>query len=950
MRNQLTSRWIQRAPVAGLVLLLCAASNATELHWSFQPIRRPEVPAVPALQQTDGRHWPRGQLDHFVLARLLQEGLGPNREADRESLIRRVTLDLIGLPPTWDEVQAFVSDPVDGAYDRLVSRLLQSPRYGEHMAVPWLDLARYADTHGYHMDAHRDMWRWRDWVVDALNQNMAFDRFTVEQLAGDLLPEATLSQQIATGFHRNHMINFEDGSIAEEYRTEYVADRVATTSTVWLGLTMNCCRCHDHRYDPLTQEDFFRMFALFNNIAEQGIDGDRGNAEPTLAAPSAQQTKEIESLKADITSLTAELHRLERISEEAFVEWSSAATAAELSQPLPEASLYLPLERATVRDHATVHGNPRWTSGQFGDAMHCNGKTHVELADVFGEQTTWTLSSWVFPTTDDEMTLLSKSRLGPHARGFEITVRKGIVQVRVFDQPREAELRIASSRRLALWKWQNVVVTLAGSGRASGVQLFIDGERQQSRVLSDNLGQPVHTSARLTLAGPQQPFRGLIDEVRIFDRPLHEAEIGQLAGKDPLRQALATPSKQRSQSQQDQLRRHYLNARVPNYAGVSNTRAEARRKLKELQDTVPSVMVMSELPKSRRTFLLAGGRYDQPESPVSAGIPAFLEHVTARPPRTRLELARWMTHPDHPLVARVVVNRLWQDHFGRGFVATADDFGTQGRPPSHPELLDWLAFEFITSGWDVKHLQRLIVTSSTYRQSSQQTGRRRKSDPDNRWLGRMPRIRLPAEAIRDSALAVSGLLVEQTGGPGVFPYQPQGLWRELSYDPDEFTAQIYVPSRGADLYRRSVYTFWKRSVPPPNLEAFDAPSRETCVTTRRITNTPLQSLVLMNDPVFVEAARVFAERVLRQPGDLQERVRYAYRSAVAREPSTEQVKIVEELWRDQLQAFRSQTSNGSKLLQLGDRSPSNDLLVPQLAAWTTVASVLFQMDEFITRP
>ncbi len=946
MLYRLNSSW---STVTGLFLLTATAVADSE-HWSFQPVRRPRLPAV-ASAQAD---WPRNPIDHFILAQQQRRGFAPGAEADRAALIRRASLDLTGLPPRSDELAAFAADTRPDAYERLVRRLLDSPRYGERMAIPWLDLARYADTHGYHMDAHRDMWSWRDWVVRALNENMPFDRFTLEQLAGDLLPGATSKNKIATGFHRNHMINFEDGAIEDEYRTEYVADRVVTTSTVWLGLTMGCCRCHDHRYDPLSQEDFFRLFAFFNNIAERGVDGDRGNAEPILLAPAPRQAEQLEALNRQRLALAAAMRRIESRESAAFSRWSSEAANLDVAQPMPPAAVRLALDRPadpTANQAGLVfHGRPRWTRGRFDDALLLNGKTYLELPDALSDAGELTLSAWVFPTTQDVMTIFSKSRSGPHARGFELIVRAGTVELRAFNQPLGRELRVASSRQLALRRWQHLAVTMDVTGRAAGVQLYLDGRVARLEVLADELDQPVRTAASLTLAGPRQPFRGLLDEVQLFDRPLREAEVARLYGIDPVRQALAIQPEKRTPTQQGQLRRYYFMNLVPEYADLYELHQAAQRDLKELQASLSSVMVMRELPQPRPTFVLEGGRYDRPLAAVSAGTPRFLPPFSDNWPRNRLGLARWLTDPRHPLVPRVVVNRIWQHHFGRGLVATADDFGAQGAHPTHPELLDWLAAELVDSGWDIKRLHYLMVTSATYRQSSRRTAQVTLRDPDNEWLAHMPRPRLPAELIRDSALAISGLLVEQMHGPAVFPSQPPGLWRELSYDPDEFTAQVYVPSRGADLYRRSLYTFWKRSVPPPNMEAFDAPSREVCVATRGATNTPLQSLVLMNDPTFFEAAKIFAEKIVQHPGSVQDRITYAYRSISGRSPTAQQASILEQLWSDLRASFERDPAAADQLLQLGSSSPSTPSKEAEWAAWTTTASVLFQMDEFLTRP
>jgi mono/diheme cytochrome c family protein len=664
-------------------------------HWAFVPPQRPPLPPV------KDRAWPRNTLDTFVLARLEKEGLRPSPEAPQETLLRRVTLDLTGLPPTPAEVDAFLADDRPGAYERVVDRLLGSPHYGERLAVDWLDAARFADTHGYHIDSGRDMTRWRAWVIDAFNHNLPFDRFTVEQLAGDLLSGATPAQKIASGFNRNHMINFEGGAIPEEYHCAYLVDRVNTTSTVFLGLTVACAQCHDHKYDPITQKDYYRLYAFFNNVPENGLDGAKGNAAPVLKLPTRDQRAALARLDADIRRAEKELHG------------ATAGAAAELNKQL--------------------------------------------------------------------------------------------------------------------------------------------GRLRQERV-----------------------------------------------------------------------------------------RIEAKE---------PTAMVMQEMPRPRDTYLLLRGQYDKKGPKVTAGVPASLPPLPKGAPANRLGLARWLVSPEQPLTARVTVNRLWQLFFGTGLVKTAEDFGAQGEPPSHPELLDWLAVEFRESGWDVRALVRLIVTSSAYRQASAVTPALQARDPENRLLARGPRLRLQAEFIRDQALAVSGLLDDRVGGASVFPYQPAGLWQELASRSDgaNWTAQVYVQSHGRDLYRRTMYTFWKRASPPPTLVTFDAPDREVCVVRRARTNTPLQALVLMNDPTYVEAARKLAERMMREAKTPEDRIALAFRLATARRPSAEEVAVLKRVFDAQRVVYGKDGKAALKLLAVGESPRDAGLDPAELAAWTAVAGVILNLDETVTK-
>jgi mono/diheme cytochrome c family protein len=714
-----------------------------EPHWSLIAPQRPAVP------QKAGA---RNPIDGFILARLEAEKLAPSPEADRTMLIRRVTYDLTGLPPTPNEIDTFLADTAPESYERLVDQLLASPRYGEKMAVHWLDLSRYADTHGYHLDAGREMWKWREWVISAFNRNQRFDEFALWQLAGDLLPNATVEQRLATGFSRNSMINFEGGAIAEEYLAAYIKDRTNTFATAFLGLTLACCECHDHKFDPFTQREYYQLFSYFNAVPERGLDGREGNAAPVLALPSQAQTSALTALRAKIAAAEKSL--------------------AELTQ--------------------------RVRAGQ------------------------------------------------------------------------------------AAWE------------------------------------------QKLVAEGATEPLAAL----------------------------LAKPADQRTKQEVEELVRRYNEKTAADLREPTNALAKLREELKAEEAKVPTVMVMEQMAEPRETHLLVRGQYNQPGDLVQPGTPASLPPLPKDAPPNRLGLARWLVDPQHPLMSRVAVNRFWKNFMGTGLVKTLNDFGSQGEWPSHPELLDWLATEFTGSGWDVKHLVRLIVTSGTYRQSAKITPELKERDPYNRLYAHGPRFRLSAEEIRDTALAVSGLLSPKIGGPSVSPYQPEGLWEELSSrgDSKKWTAQFYEQSHGEDLYRRSMYTFWKRTCPPPQLQTFDAPDRETCTVNRERTNTPLQALVLLNDPTYVEASRTLAERMMTQGGATPaERVRFAFRLAAARTPSEKEVALLVELFDKQKARYTPQREEALKLLANGEH-PRNEALDPiELAAWTNVASTILNLDETVTK-
>lgn len=983
------------APIAGPPAVPNVAG-----HWAFT---RPRVVLPPTVNNAA---WPRCPVDAFVLRSLEAHDLAPSIPAERAALAKRLTLTLTGLPPTLDELDAFLADMGPDAAERLVDRLLAAPQYGERMAVPWLDLARYADTHGYHADAHRDMWSWRDWVVQAFNRGLPFDQFTIEQLAGDLLPNATLAQRIATGFNRNHMIIFENGVIDEEYRTEYVADRVATTATAWLGMTMSCARCHDHKHDPFTQRDYYRLFAFFNNVSERGIDGDQGNATPYLAAPTSRQRADLDRLDDAIARLHEEINHRLATPATGQDEWERRLQSGAIgaASPPDDAVLHLafnepdgPSTRNGVRDggDGTIRGPVLRVPGKLGSALLFGGETTIEFEKLgdFSAQDAFSVCVWIFPTSDSPSMFVARCQDDDARRGYEIGLVDRRPTVRLTHDRTDRVLEVRGRRQVALRKWQHVTATYDGSGQAGGVKLWLDGEPLACEAIRDTLRGSIRTSAPLAIGGvAPDPFRGLLDEVRLFARALKPSEAVALAGLNPLAELLAVPAERRTPQQIESVRRAYL---TENDAAFR----EAERRLRGYEnerDVVrraqPTVMVMQELPQPRTTRVLARGRYDQPGEVVTAGVPGWLPKCNEP---SRLGLARWLVSAENPLTARVTVNRFWHLAFGQGIVRTLDDFGTHGDAPSHPELLDWLAREFSRPdrfAWDVKRLVRELVVSATFRQSNHATAAQASPspnhvvtgvavDPDNRLLGRGPRQRLSAEMLRDSALAVSGRLDRRLAGPSVFPYQPAGLWEELAYDTQSFTAQRYVPSVGGDLFRRSLYTFWKRASPPPAMSILDAPDREVCTALRTTTTTPQQALVLLNEPTFVEAARGLAERALQDEtlrSDAQ-RIAWMFRAATARAVNRDEQIELERLFADQCRSFaedpasaaaflgvdesereewaereeRAQPSNGTPRSDGPRRDPlARDASREscQFAALAVVAHVILSLDENLTSP
>jgi hypothetical protein len=949
------------------VTLWISEGAAWQNHWSFVAPRRPPVPVV------KNQKWLRNPIDSFVLAKLESEGLRPTAEAERDVLLRRVSLDLAGLPPSPEQLREWSRspDPLAAAVDEL----LASPHFGERMASDWLDLARYADTHGFNNDVLRSMWRWRDWVIEAFNRNLPYNQFITEQLAGDLLPHPTLDQLIATGFNRNHGINSEGGIIDEEYRVEYVADRLRTTSIAWLGLTLECARCHDHKFDPVTQKDFYRFFAFFNNIDETGEDGRFANAAPIMAAPTREEQQAMTRHQTEIQSAKAKMQGLLAAQDWAGINFNKAPDSGyetNLSTGTNQIlSLDLPPESAGAGNITNLAGGKPFsitgdlatTNGPLGhQALLLDGRTSLrsEALPAADGSKGWVFSAWLRRDSPSDGIVFSSANFSvpPSAEQFGegLQVRltgSGAVDVRLAHRWPGYSIELQSRETLPEREWRHLVVTYDGSTAAKGLHVLIDGEESSRDILHDDLTTRIGISGAAELGGSAEKdarrFYGALSGVWILANPGKVEELAGWSKSLSLRFAQQTPASERTPAQIDRLREAWLEEHNRDFAVAANEVRAARAAVLALESESPSTMVMRELPEQRPTFLLSRGQYDAPREAVEAGVPEFLLPFEKNVPRNRLGLAQWLTDRANPLTARVVVNRFWQALFGTGIVKTSENFGYQGEAPSHPELLDWLAVDFMDNGWNVKRLLRLMVTSATYRQDSRSTDELNERDPENRLLAHGPRQRLTGEMLRDQALFVSGLLHDEIGGPSVFPYQPTNLYKGIVVAAD-YPGTTYTESTGEALYRRSLYTFWKRTVPHPTLSTFDVPDREVCVARRPKTNTPLQALASMNDTIQVEAARKLGERMLRRGGrSARERVDFAFRLATARKPKVDESKVLCSLLERRLQAYRKDPNAAKAFLSVG-ASQSDPTLDPvELAAYANLASLILNLDETITR-
>jgi hypothetical protein len=931
-------------------------------HWSFVVPSRPKQPKVTTPK------WGNNEIDPFILERLESEGLKPSGEAAKHILIRRATFDLIGLPPTPEEVAAFLKDTSPNAYEKVIDRLLASKHYGEHMARFWLDAARYGDTHGLHLDNYREMWPYRDWVIRAFNANKPFDVFATEQLAGDLLPNASLEQKIASGFNRCHVTTNEGGSIKEEVYVRNVIDRVTTTATIFMGLSFECTRCHNHKYDPLTMKDFYGTFAFFNSLDANSMDGNKKNHAPVVKVASPETQEQLKKLDTQLATAKEKLEDRRSLAEAAFVAWLGRQEQKKDAPPeQPEGLIaHYTLDDPTSAPIKSIVGElkpgkavqgPVLGEGKFGGAYSFNGTSYCNLGDVanFDRTDKFSYGAWVKIVTPKPAggAILARMNDGNGFRGWDLYLQGGRVAAHLIHKWKSDALKVATKKALTTGKWHHVFVTYDGTGKPGGMKIYIDGKQEPTIIEANTLKSTTKskTDLRIGRRSPGSAFTGgMVDDVRIYGRKLAASEVSILAGDNPIGTILVVDPSKRTPEQIEVLRKHYLATRDNKSIALREQIAKLEAHKSALaKKTATTTLVYKELVKPRQAYILDRGEYDKKGEKVGRNTPAILPPMSADLPRNRLGYAKWLLSPEHPLTARVTINRLWQQCFGTGIVKTSEDFGSQGEVPSHPELLDWLAVEFRDSGWNMKHMMKKMVMSAAYRQNSKSNAQLTKLDPENRLLARGPRYRLDAEMLRDQALSVSGLLVPKFFGPGVKPPQPDGLWFSVGYSGSN-TVRFKKDTGPEKVYRRSLYTFWKRTSPPPQMGILDAPSRESCAVRRERTNTPLQALMLLNDPQYVEAARVFAERTMKESGgDDKAAAKSMFLRTTARTPSPEE--LAELLKSHQMHAdhYTKNPAAAKQLIAIGESKADAKLDPVKLAAWTMTANLILNLDEVLTK-
>lgn len=937
-------------------------------HWAFikpQEITPPEL-------SSDAK--PNNEIDNFVIDRLEREGLQFSKEADKELLLRRASFDLTGLPPSEVDVRDFLNDDAPNAYEKQVDRLISSPHYGEKMAIDWMDLARYSDTHGYQADFYRDVSPWRDWVIKSFNSNMSYDQFVEWQIAGDLLPKATREQVLATTFNRLHPQNTEGGIIDEEYRVEYVADRVSIVGTGIMGLSLACAKCHDHKFDPITQKNFFEMFSFFNNVNETGqISWNHSIPVPTLLLPSDEQEEIIAYLENIVTEKIENVEAIKDQSQTAAEEWITTHQYKSIHEDKVSRGLVANFnlnnnlrnsrnsnQLGIMSRTASKDEMPTYTEGHEGKGLLLDGDAWLDLQKigVFRRKDEFSIGIWVnIPEGLEEGVIFHKcegARLYSY-RGYHLYLKDNKLELMLAHTWPDNSIVKHTVQEVPKDEWIHLMLTYDGSSQAAGLKIYQDGEQLETEIAVDNLYKDItlHKMVNGTEFNAIEPglqigarWRGVgikggqVDDISVYNKELSGIEVLKIA--DPscaITLSNKTPD-HLNDIERTLLKEYFLYNKTDDYNLASLELRGARTTIFDTIEQVKEIMVMKEMETPRKAYVLERGLYDSYGEEVFPNVPEYILPWKETFPKNRLGLVKWLMDRDHPLTARVTVNRYWQNYFGRGLVASTEDFGNQGEMPSHLELLDWLALEFISSGWDIKALQKSIVMSATYRQSSITSSELLELDPENILLARGPQARLSSEMMRDNALAASGLLNKKIGGESVYPYQPDGLWA--------MNTGTYKQDKGDKLYRRSLYTIWKRTVPNPTLSTFDQPDREVCTVRRQKTNTPLQALVLLNDPTYLEAAKVIGETITKNES-IEKGISIAYNKATGRKINAEQLKVLLKLQEEEYGKFKSDRNRSKGWLEAGDYTIDNSLNRNSVAANAVVASVILNSDAVITK-
>lgn len=905
-----------------------------EEHWSFTPLTRPETPA---------NDWGNNPIDRFIAAQHRAKGLTPNPQQDASRLLRRLTFDLTGLPPTPDEVAAFremAAKDLPTAVELTTGKLLTTDAYAEHFARHWLDAARYADTHGIHIDNYRNIWPYRDWVIESFRQNMPYDKFTREQIAGDLLPNPTLDQRIATGFNRCLPTTGEGGAIEKEYEAIYAADQVSTTSAIWLGLSTGCAACHDHKFDPISQKDFYALTAFFRNTTMKAMDGNRADHAPVVFAPRREDRARFAELEKEIPKIAQSLTDRRLAAQPDFQAWLANQTV----QPIPPSPLkadFSPTHLLMPDDELGSH--------------HTVENINLEQADPgqFQTKDQVTFTGFIYLDGPANGSIISRLDTTSDHRGWDLWLEDGKIGTHFIDTWPKKAIKATTTGALPQREWLHFAVIYDGKARRANqtISIFING--QSVPVTHTHSGKLNTIDTKVpTLVGARHPDERLTGKVRlrhfgIFKRKLSPQDIEKEAAPSALSRLLAVPVDQRTDAQKTALLDLYLaQADPPSLALVNQQKALLAEK-STIEKRGSTTLVMEEKPGDAFAHILERGEYTLERDKVLAAIPDVFNFDPGDRKLSRQDLADWLVSKENPLTARVTVNRLWYYFFGRGIVETTEDFGIMGSQPTHPKLLDYLAVELIESGWDLQHVIKLITSSATYQQSQTTNSANREKDSENVSLWRAPRFRLEAEQIRDLTLASSGLLVRKVGGPSVKPYQPDGIWAAVAMN--QSNTRNYKQDEGEGLYRRSLYTIWKRTAAPPNMEILDAPSREVFCVRRESTNTPLAAFVTMNDTQYVEAARVLASKALKVSPSFSQRLDLISMSLMSRTMNNEEQAVVKKALDHHLAHYKAKPELADQLIQVGNSATDDSLEKTELAAWTLIASQIFNLDETLTK-